>query len=295
MADKLDRNQGMGPRRGPSLTAALPAVLLLLCVLCALSGCLSGESTPAETANITSDVPVRTDPADQTPEPAETPSTTPDSGYPPEFWQEAEALLPYYKEVALGAEHGTVDGKVHKWTQPILLYVRPSSDAEKYEYYIQEMIARIEAIPGFPGFVRVVNAEAAALTLEFVTVDEMNEITGAYNDPAYGYAHVSWYNSTGALFSGSVFIVREVDSSEADVLHALTEEFTQAMGLLNDSYKYPDSIFYQGYSLTTQFSAEDLIILKLHYSIEISAGMEYNNISAIVSQKARDAGEDAAH
>ena len=273
------------------MTAALAAVLLLLF---ALAGCskkanngIVRTAVPTEPATET---PLTTDlPATPTPDPAATPAAEPDSGYSPEFWQEAEALLPYYKEVALGAEHGTVDGKLHKWVRPILLYVRPSSDAEKYEYYIQELIARIEAIPGFPGVTRVVNAEAAELTLEFVTAAEMNEITGQYNDPALGYAHVSWYNSTGALFSGSIFIVREAESSEADVLHALTEEFTQALGLLNDSYKYSDSIFYQGYSVITEFSPEDLIVLKLHYAVEFSAGMEYDDISAIVNRKAHGA------
>ena len=273
------------------MTAALAAVLLLLF---ALAGCskkanngIVRTAVPTEPATET---PLTTDlPATPTPDPAATPAAEPDSGYSPEFWQEAEALLPYYKEVALGAEHGTVDGKLHKWVRPILLYVRPSSDAEKYEYYIQELIARIEAIPGFPGVTRVVNVEAAELTLEFVTAAEMNEITGQYNDPALGYAHVSWYNSTGALFSGSIFIVREAESSEADVLHALTEEFTQALGLLNDSYKYSDSIFYQGYSVITEFSPEDLIVLKLHYAVEFSAGMEYDDISAIVNRKAHGA------
>jgi hypothetical protein len=270
------------------LTAALAAVLLLLIAFtsCGVFGLPEKEATalPTEPA---AETPVVTELSDaDTPDPAATPTAEPDSGYGPEFWQEAEALLPYYKEVALGAEHGTVDGKVHKWVRPILLYVRPSPDAEKYEYYIQELIARFEAIPGFPGVTRVVNVEAAELTLEFVTAAEMNEITGQYNDPAFGYAHVSWYNSSSVLFSGSIFIVREAESSEADVLHALTEEFTQALGLLNDSYKYPDSIFYQGYSVVTEFSLEDLTVLKLHYAVEISAGMEYDDISAIVTRKA---------
>ena len=273
------------------MTAALAAVLLLLI---AFAGCGRNtnngiDATAASTQPVIETLIVTALPETPTPDPAATPTAEPDSGYSVEFWQEAEALLPYYKEVALSAEHGTVDGKVHKWVRPILLYVRPSPDAEKYEYYIQEMIAQFEAIPGFPGVTRVVNAEAAELTLEFVTAAEMNEITGQYNDPALGYAHVSWYNSTGALFSGSIFIVREAESSEADVLHALTEEFTQALGLLNDSYKYSDSIFYQGYSVVTEFSPEDLIVLKLHYAVEISARMEYDDISAIVTRKAHGA------
>ncbi len=288
MADVFCAELSVRPRRGPLITATLAAVLLFACLF---TGCGRSETPAPVSTSARSGAPTCTPEATgavftDDVHPAATPTAVPDSGYGAEFWEAAEALLPYYREIALNAEHGTVDGKVHKWTRPILFYVRPSPDAEKYDYYIQELAARLEAIPGFPGIRRVVNAEAAELTLEFVTADEMNGITGAYGDPAYGYAHVSWYNSSGALFSGSIFIVREAESSEADVLHALTEEFTQAMGLLNDSYRYSDSIFYQGYSTVTQYSEADLTLLKLHYAVEIPAGTEYNTVSAIVSQKA---------
>jgi hypothetical protein len=32
------------------------------------------------------------------------------------------------------------------------------------------------------------------------------------------------------------------------------KELTQSLGLLNDSWKYPKSIFYQGWTTTTSFS-----------------------------------------
>jgi hypothetical protein len=48
--------------------------------------------------------------------------------------------------------------------------------------------------------------------------------------------------------------------------HILREELTQSLGFTNDSYKYPNSIFYKPYSETTEFSELDKQIIKMYYS-----------------------------
>jgi hypothetical protein len=45
----------------------------------------------------------------------------------------------------------------------------------------------------------------------------------------------------------------------------ITSEITQSLGLANDSMKYPDSIFYEGYSTTQQLSKIDKEVIKMLY------------------------------
>ena len=45
----------------------------------------------------------------------------------------------------------------------------------------------------------------------------------------------------------------------------LREELTQSLGLFNDSMKYPDSIFYQVWSETTEYSELDKEVIRRHY------------------------------
>ena len=53
------------------------------------------------------------------------------------------------------------------------------------------------------------------------------------------------------------------DNQRKDILR---EELTQALGFGQDSYLYPNSVFYQGPTEITQYSDIDKEIIKLHYN-----------------------------
>ena len=46
----------------------------------------------------------------------------------------------------------------------------------------------------------------------------------------------------------------------------LREELTQSLGLCNDSWKCPNSMFYQGWSNNTEFSDLDEEIIQMLYN-----------------------------
>lgn len=48
--------------------------------------------------------------------------------------------------------------------------------------------------------------------------------------------------------------------------HVLREEITQSLGFGNDSIKYPDSIFYENFSIVTKYSELDKAIIRKHYN-----------------------------
>ena len=48
--------------------------------------------------------------------------------------------------------------------------------------------------------------------------------------------------------------------------HILREELTQSLGLCNDSWKYEESIFYQGYSTVTEYSELDKKVIQMLYN-----------------------------
>ncbi len=198
------------------------------------------------------------------------------------FWQEAGHYLDYYTEIALNTEYGASDRKVHKWTEKVRFYVYPSEDAEKYKTFLQEHIDRLNSVEGFPGIVTADSPDDADLTLSFVTAKEMKDLPGTDNGDAYGYAQISWLNKNGQIVSGKIYIVNESDSSPEDVKHTLVEETTQAMGLLSDSYRFENSIFYQGYSTVSKPSYEDMLLFRIHYSPYIPAGSDLKQVSETV-------------
>ena len=48
--------------------------------------------------------------------------------------------------------------------------------------------------------------------------------------------------------------------------HLLREELTQSLGLFDDSYKYPESIFYQGWTTTTKYAPIDRELIDMLYN-----------------------------
>ena len=67
--------------------------------------------------------------------------------------------------------------------------------------------------------------------------------------------------------------------------HLLREELTQSFGLGNDSYKYEDSMFYQGWTLTQEYSKIDQKIIALLYSDDIMPGMTNDEIDEILKPR----------
>lgn len=215
------------------------------------------------------------------------PSHGPSTALPDEdkaFWEKAYSLIGYYEEIALRSEYGDSDRKVHKWIETVVLYLKPSEDADKYSGFLKQHIGFLNGIDNFPGIVITDDQDKANLTLEFVTKYEMGKISGKFEKNSYGFSTVSWYNGDGRIFKGSVYILRETDCSEADVKHTIVEELTQSMGLMNDSKKYPDSIFYQGYSTSETLSDIDVTLFKMHYSPLVRTGADIREIRAAVEK-----------
>lgn len=51
--------------------------------------------------------------------------------------------------------------------------------------------------------------------------------------------------------------------------HLLREELTQSLGLMNDSWEYPESIFYHGWTNTTEFADNDRKLIQLLYNYNL--------------------------
>jgi hypothetical protein len=76
-------------------------------------------------------------------------------------------------------------------------------------------------------------------------------------------------NNWGLFSVGSVKGYMYVDinrANEVEQKHLLREELTQSLGLFNDSYKYPESIYYQGWTTTTEYAPIDIELIEMLYN-----------------------------
>jgi hypothetical protein len=86
----------------------------------------------------------------------------------------------------------------------------------------------------------------------------MSDVPSSYSGAASTYA------DRGRIETACIWI--NSDRSDIKIKHTIREEFTQAFGLLGDSWWYPNSIFYQGYSEVTEFAPIDIECIKYYYN-----------------------------
>ena len=78
----------------------------------------------------------------------------------------------------------------------------------------------------------------------------------------FGHFHIKTYKHE--IQKAHVFINTK-ETSSLRQKHIIREEIVQSLGLINDTYDFKESIFYQGYSEVSAFSRLDEAVIKLLY------------------------------
>ncbi len=197
--------------------------------------------------------------------------------------EQANQILDYLNEVAFGAEFGDSTQKITKWVTDIRIFISgeypPYLDAE-----LDKVINEINDLSESVQLSRTTSKDKANYQIYFGTGEEYAQIepnAKAYVDDNFGLLWVYW-NANNEIYQGSMYvdIVRTGDPNAQK--HLLREELTQSLGLLNDSYKYSESIFYQDWTQTTEYSEIDKHLIEVLYSKKIKPGMTKQEVNQVV-------------
>jgi len=169
----------------------------------------------------------------------------------------------YYNKIVMSGEYSGKLVDPIKWTKDMNIYV----DGENRDYLVSELNGIVKELNDLidPIEIKIVNKKEDANYFIFF---------GYYKDFKKTYSVVNQHllennwglfevyrNNYGIMY---VDIVRTVNIEAQK--HLLREELTQSLGFLNDSYDYPESIFYEGWTTTTKYSYIDKEIIKMHYN-----------------------------
>jgi hypothetical protein len=187
-----------------------------------------------------------------------------------------DSVAEYYNEIACKAEY-SVDGDTssyqpRRWKKDIKIFVKGTTDSvicSELEKVVSELNELIETIE-----IKITDDEMEANLLAFfgwfIDYDKIEPVAEPFTAKNYGLSCV-YSDANNDNYKGSFYVdvVRSgwFSGEESNMLkrHILREELTQSLGLLNDSMKYPDSIFYEDWSLVTEFSELDKEIIRRHY------------------------------
>ncbi len=174
----------------------------------------------------------------------------------------------YFLEIVLGAEYGSSENTIKKWTQDIKIKVHGTpteSDRQTLDTVISELNDLIGSIQ-----LSIID-QGANVDIHFLPESEFSSVEPNYVPVNYGFFWVHWY-ATKEIYHARILIATD-HVTQKERSHLIREELTQSLGLMKDSDEYEDSIFYQGWTDVTSYADIDKTIIEILYREEILPGM----------------------
>jgi len=199
---------------------------------------------------------------------AETPPTKTDTT------NDSAQVVSYFNEVAFGSEFGSSNNRLRKWQEDVKIYVAGDSPAY-LAFELSRIIKELNELIQEVKLYRVDSRDEANYVIYLGKAKGYEQIephAKSKTKDNWGLFWVYW-NSDNTIHRGSMYVDTHRTESVNAQKHLLREELTQSLGLMNDSYRYKDSIFFQKWSYTNEFSAIDKRLIQLLYHPEVKAGM----------------------
>ncbi|WP_448550411.1 DUF2927 domain-containing protein [Thalassotalea fusca] len=214
------------------------------------------------------------------------PISTQSSPKETELTLQSELVMSYFEEIAFGSEFGSSNSNLRKWQTDVKIFVA----GETPDYLSLELTRIIEELNDLIQEITIYRVE---------TMEQANYVL--YLGDAKGYELIEpyaksktkdnwglfwvYWNNQNAIYKASMYVDTHRTKNKRAQKHLLREELTQSLGLMNDSYRYKDSIFFQKWSFTTEFSSIDKRLIRLLYHPDVKIGMDKSEFRQIVQSQ----------
>jgi hypothetical protein len=189
----------------------------------------------------------------------------------------SEPATEYFFEIAFGTEYGATLPLIHKWANDIRIKVNgipTSEDLNTLNQVVTELNSLINSIS-----LQIVDYNQN-IDIHFTTMDQFSSIIPSYVHGNMGYFSV-WWNEYGSIYYANILISSE-KLSQQERSHLIREELTQSLGIMKDSNRYKDSIFFQGWTNTINYIPIDRTIISLLYDFRIKPNMSKDQVKSIL-------------
>tara|TARA_A100001011_G_C14206939_1_gene798203 strand:- start:324 stop:1067 length:744 start_codon:yes stop_codon:yes gene_type:complete len=197
-------------------------------------------------------------------------------------FRQLSSIHQYFTRIAFGSEYNSQDTQLKRWESNIRLKITGSPTTED-QNTVRTVISELNTLLEETEIRVSIAGESESYTtkIEFIPRENFRNSLPNSNNLANGFVTV-WYGSNRRIYKSHILIA--TDQSETRRQHVIREEITQSLGLLNDTYDYNNSIFYQGYSTVSTFSEFDRAIIALAYSDTCDTGMSLENCITSLSR-----------
>jgi hypothetical protein len=193
--------------------------------------------------------------------------------------QYTQEEIDYFVEIALGAEFGDIVPVIKKWEEDVRIKINgipTEEDLLAVNSVVNDLNELVEDVR-----IKVVNRDEN-ITITFSPESEFSDIDANYVPTNYGFFWALWHDDNYVIYNASILIASAA-ITQPERSHLIREELTQSLGLMNDSEKYEDSIFYQKWTNINNFSNLDKAVISLLYQKNIRAGMSRKQLLDILN------------
>jgi hypothetical protein len=171
-------------------------------------------------------------------------------------------VIKYFNEIALNTEFDGSRDDAYTWNSDMKIYV----DGERPEYLMSELRKIVGELNDIinPINIKIVSSPNQANYKIFI--GSHTDFQNKYKLDSPEHLNRNWGYFEVFGNSGVMYIDTYRNGDETSHRHLLREELTQSLGLLNDSWEYPESIFYQGWTTTTEFAPIDRELIDMLYN-----------------------------
>jgi len=203
-------------------------------------------------------------------------------------------LIEYFKEIALNTEYNDNPQRVIKWRDPMFLFVYKEKEHDRQMAIIDKTIENINDLASDGFKIEITNdiskSNAFLYLCEKSRVQELapkfydllNDETITYEYTGMSYVEFEWSNFV--IDKALIFI--DANASIGEQGSAIVEELTQSIGLLNDSEKYPNSIFYEKEDSieNKEYSLMDINLIRFLYDDKMKPGFGDRTVEVVIKK-----------
>lgn len=181
----------------------------------------------------------------------------------------SDQAIEYFQEIAFGSEWSEGDFPIRKWKSnpKITVIGSPTTeDSKALENTMNDINQAQDSIT------LTQQDENANITIYFVPLEEFDKYVSNPKEGNWGLFKYWWKD--GYVINRAKILIATDKTTQKGRTHLIREELTQSLGLVNDSYSYPDSMFFQKYTYVDAFMDLDETLIKMLYEYEIQPGMK---------------------
>ena len=162
----------------------------------------------------------------------------------------------YFEEICFTWEYSNRIHNILRWVDnPRFFLINPPS--EEHREIAENKMSKLAEFTNYVVIPEIVDdINSANVTVKWCELDEI---------PGSQVGCGILYYQNGVIYKGEILLYKNLDTILTN--HNFLEEAGAVFGVTNDSYKYDDSIFYQGPCQSTSFTIEDLAVGNVLYQL----------------------------